>query len=550
MKELDLLVENYFTPALNATDILRLVEQVMNEEIYYRDPDPETPEDERYKGPISSPEKVANDIIKFVKRKFPDDYEDADLIFQQGATTLVFTNFGSLKKRHDAIKALADEGYLSEPKIKKGRGMYDSATTNFVDKRKNGTYKPIKVRFNSGTLTAEEKISNRGDVLEGLLGVALFISLKGEVPTKENMIETLKELAAQDDKSPSKKKISKSLTATTTRSFASGDREVDVILNVALNIGNFNDMVNLEKISLLQPEYDYVINYANDDYFQGVSDELIFSSFYPPQTVTINVVGAIEQTTSKADLRILKDDEIVLSQSLKNGSRTLGQVGGRNSENVFAYIDAVFDMKFPDEKKEEYLELLTKICDPTESKRNSYLVSSNIFNHIYNHAVGKLADNDKNYKKHLMKALSKAALGEATGDDKGIELLNFEKNEFRLLDFKKMTSDVILDGLSLAIDFNHKEGFPEDSNPPKLKIFDTDGGTQTKPTDNNILFQFRPKYEANNCYLRFYLEYGNHADAILKKAFDDGQAEKRQKKIDWEENRYSFGDPVDPLPYE
>jgi len=33
MKELDLLVENYFTPALDATDILRLVEQVMNEEI-------------------------------------------------------------------------------------------------------------------------------------------------------------------------------------------------------------------------------------------------------------------------------------------------------------------------------------------------------------------------------------------------------------------------------------------------------------------------------------------------------------------------------------
>jgi hypothetical protein len=33
MKELDLLVENYFTPALDATDILRLVEQLMNEAI-------------------------------------------------------------------------------------------------------------------------------------------------------------------------------------------------------------------------------------------------------------------------------------------------------------------------------------------------------------------------------------------------------------------------------------------------------------------------------------------------------------------------------------
>ena len=31
MKELDTLVENYFTPALGATDILRLVEQIMDE---------------------------------------------------------------------------------------------------------------------------------------------------------------------------------------------------------------------------------------------------------------------------------------------------------------------------------------------------------------------------------------------------------------------------------------------------------------------------------------------------------------------------------------
>ena len=34
MKELDLLVENYFTPALDATDILRLVEQVMLQEAF------------------------------------------------------------------------------------------------------------------------------------------------------------------------------------------------------------------------------------------------------------------------------------------------------------------------------------------------------------------------------------------------------------------------------------------------------------------------------------------------------------------------------------
>ena len=86
MNQLDLLIENYFTESFETSDLFRLVEQVMGEELYYKDKQGEL------KGPISDVNKVANDIIKFVKRSFPENYRDADLKLKRGARVLIFTN--------------------------------------------------------------------------------------------------------------------------------------------------------------------------------------------------------------------------------------------------------------------------------------------------------------------------------------------------------------------------------------------------------------------------------------------------------------------------
>jgi len=504
MKELDLLVENYFTPALDATDILRLVEQVMEEEIYYRDP-----EDETYRGPISSVEKVADEIINVVKRKFPDNYEDADLIFQQGKTTLVFTNFGSLAKRHDAIVALEKEGYLSDPKIKKGRGLYDSATTNFVDKRKNGTYNPIKVRFNSGTLTAEEKISNRGDVFEGLLGVALFISLRDGVVTKQRIIKTLEELDSQADTSitsTSKKRISKTLESLSSAKKAS--EGVLVKLKVALNIGNFKDLVSSEKRGLLSDEYANVLRYSNSDYFRNFRDTVIFDRANPPRnSVGIGVIGAEEQTESKADLRLFKDGKPLSAQSLKYGSRQLGQVGGRDAENVFAWFNKIFGTQLPQDVEDQYRDVLRSECDD-KFKERFYRATSAMFAIIYQDAKGKLSSND--YQEELIKALRASSVG----DEPNIDLLNFEKNKFRLLDFEQI--EELSPYLNLDIDFQPSPGvIPDKGGYPELIVFDP--RQSVVPNKESRLFRVRPKYEANKCYPRFYLEYGDLVDNILTK---------------------------------
>ena len=532
MKELNTLVENYFTPALDATDILRLVEQIMEEGVLNEEV-------------LSFPQLAKRDNLRtFIKK-----IEKSEPFELAGGGTATFKAQDDILVALKNMLASRDISAKAAKILLKGKRFYLTTTDDEIahlnNLQKTGEF------GGSGSTTSELKISNKGDVLEGLLGVALFISLKGEAPTNASIIATLEELNKQEDNSKSKKKISKSLTATTTRSFASGDREVDVILNVALNVGNFNDMMNSEKRSLLQKEYSNVIKYAESEAFKDVKDERVFESLYPPQTVTINVVGALEQTTSKADLRILKDGDVILSQSLKNGSKTLGQVGGKKVEMVFDFIKRVFDIEFQEDMKEQYIKLLTQSCDAETSRTNILKVANNMFGRIHINAQDQLNDSNVDYKKHLMSALSYAALGDAQGDDATIELLNFEKNQFRLLDFKKVMSDSLLDGLSLGLDFNHEAGFPEGLNPepPKLTIFDTNNGMDDKPNPANRIFQFRPKYEKKNCYFRFYLEYGNRIDAILMDAFEEGQAKKRQQKIDWETER-SFGSDIGPLPYE
>ena len=72
---------------------------LIKEEVYY------AKGEEKY-GPISV-EKVAKDIVKHIKRKYPELYRGAELQFKGGKRVLKFTNFGSLKQRDRVIRGLA-----------------------------------------------------------------------------------------------------------------------------------------------------------------------------------------------------------------------------------------------------------------------------------------------------------------------------------------------------------------------------------------------------------------------------------------------------------
>ena len=462
MKELDLLVENYFTESFEASDLFRLVEQVMLQEAYDI--------------PIASAADVDN---------FNTEYKDE---LKKLLSYLI-----SIGATDTPIAGSPDGKFKIRNQKDNQSAIKDWAASNTPS---------LKYSFGQGSVGGKGlRISNKGDVVEGLLGVALFISLRGDIPTKQRIIDTLEELDSQADTSESKKRISKALESKSRAKYSNG---VPVKLEVALNTGNFKDLMSSEKRDLLKSEYDNVLRYSNSDYFRNFRDNVVFDRANPPQnSVGVSVMGALEQTTSKADLNLFKDGELIFAQSLKYGSRQLGQVGGKDPEKVFGWFNKIFGIEIPEELKSRYEETL-----PKPTKEEFYRISSALFEQIYKDAKGKLSSNE--YQEKLLKALRASSVG----DESNIDLLNFEKNKFRLLDFEKI--EELSPYLNLDIDFQPSPDIiPDKGGYPMLTVFDP--RQSIIPNKESRLFRVRPKYENKGPVLRFYVEYGDLVDNVLTK---------------------------------
>ena len=467
MNELDLLIENYFTESFEASDLFRLVEQVMLQEAFDI--------------PIASPADVDN---------FNTQYKDELKSLLSYLTSIGATDIPIVGNPEGKFKIRNQKGNQSAI-----NSWADSNTPN------------LKYSFGQGSIGGKAlRISNKGDVFEGLLGVALFISLRDGIVTKQRIIDTLEDLDSQPNTSTSKKRISKTLESESRAKKA--PEGVLVKLKVALNIGNFKDLVSEEKRGLLSDEYANVLRYSNSDRFRNFRDTVIFDRADPPRnSVSIGVIGAEEQTESKADLKLFKDDKLIFSHSLKYGSRQLGQVGGRDVEKVFAWLSKIFDTQLPQNVKDQYRDVLASECDD-KFKEKLYRATSAMFAIIYQDAKGKLSSN--NYQEELLKALKASSIGK----ESSIDLLNFEKNKFRLLDFEQI--EKLSDYLNLDIDFRPAPDIiPDKGGYPMLTVFDP--RQSVIPNKESTLFTVRPKYEANKCYPRFYLEYGDLVDNILTK---------------------------------
>ena len=480
MNELDLLIENYFTESFEASDLLRLVEQVMLSEVGL---------------PASQIKKYPERIQLFItKIETPEE----PFTLTDGSTVVLPAD-----KNEELLSRLRDA--LEDPARLSGTLYAITANGNRISTGK-------LAKSNVYTASKKLRISNKGDVIEGLLGVALFISLRGDIPTKQRIIDTLEELDSQPDTNSSEMKISKSLESKSRAKRApkkpdgKGGEEpvIPVKLKVALNTGNFKDLVSSEKRDLLKSEYANVLRYSNSDYFRNFRDNVVFDRANPPQnSVGVSVVGAEEQTESKADLKLFKDGELIFAQSLKYGSRQLGQVGGKNPEKVFGWFNKIFGLEMPEELKSRYVQTL-----PKPTKEEFYRISSVLFGQIYKDAKRKLSSNE--YQEILLKALRASSVGE----DSNIDLLNFEKNKFRLLDFEKI--EELSPYLNLDIDFQPSPDIiPERGGYPRLTVFDP--RQSVVPNKENTLFTVRPKYENKGPVLRFYVEYGDLVDNVLTK---------------------------------
>ena len=256
----------------------------------------------------------------------------------KGGGKVDITNLGSRGERQHLMNTLAEKFPKDIQPLTKSNG----------ETFRIGKYKGKNFEFSKGT--GGLRISNRGDVAEGILGATITARLLGYNVNRgsaakvsmRDVLDILGSLDRQPDKNPSKRKTSKELKF---------EGDIQKSLKIALNVGNFNDLMSEEKRPIMYPVYEPVLRYVNSNYFLDFLKSTVFSP--EPFELEVLVVGAEEQMASKADVRIEKDGIPIWSHSLKLGSRQLGQVGGKSADKVFEYVTKVFGFEASPERKKQ-----------------------------------------------------------------------------------------------------------------------------------------------------------------------------------------------------
>ena len=343
MSDLKILVENYFAPK----------KKTLTKQMLY----------EIFDEVIKEQEDQLSTIINFL---INNGYKGAREKLRT-RKRLTITNMGGAVSRDKAITKLKNEFGLTPTKT------YDRDPSKFIGGKLPDELGGMEIVLKKGTPPEAGKVSNKGDIAEGILGAAILVAFQlhneqGGGVTKQSIKDTINLLNKFGKNISSGKKEGRELK-TTFKDAVGPEKEIS--LKVVLNKGNYDDFVATEdelKLEALSGVYSNVIRFVNSNYFQNLLKQRIGSKSRGIENrapnFSIKVTGAEDQLTSKADLTVLAGNETFLSYSLKKDSRQLGQVGGKTFENVAAWMNKIFGAdisKFTD----EYMDMLKAPDIPT-----------------------------------------------------------------------------------------------------------------------------------------------------------------------------------------
>lgn len=475
MSELDKLVENYFAPRTKTFTkqmLYEMFDEVLSEQsLTFR-----------------------SDVLDFLKQTYPDIQENPTTT----ATTWRLTNVGSRITRHAVINLLKQQYELAPDKDKTKGGFFYRGIFPNGD----------KIELAQGT-SSEGRISNKGDVAEGILGAAIFAAFQRyrKKVTRQLIKDVISDLSKEADTHASKSKTTKTLTGTFTDI---NDDELDLVFKLSLNTGNYKDLISLDdkhKQAELQEVYGNALRYVNSDYFRNILSGLIGRKSRKKaagyKEFVIDVSGAIDQMGSKADLHLYgkkkkgkQDGDKLQSYSMKKDTRQVAQVGGKSFEKVAAWLGNIFDTDVS-QYKEEYETMLIQ-----QDKKTYYDLVNKMLEDISQSIETNLSIGFANRQqvRDLLNALKTAVMK----DESNVDLLNLEKDKFRILNVEEIVNT--LDDIDLETKIERKT-----NGPPYLKVYIKSDDIKGKEA---LLFSIRPKAETAGAF-RIYLEYGNFIDKML-----------------------------------
>ena len=477
MKELDLLVENYFTPALDATDILRLVEQVMNEEAI-------------------SP---ADAFLEFLRN---NGYESAEpkRPFKVGTINKI-TNLGKKKQREDLLTMLGDKGIAFE-------GGYKRITIG------SETYELIE-----GNPTGVESVTNKGDIAEGILGAGMAAAFIAG--GKEIEVEDVKNILRELNKSPNRTHKDTKIAKLMPKEIKRVDGTIDTITCIVmLQKGHFDNLMNENKWGLLDEIFRAVVKYVNDEEVMEATQAIATNG--ENNKVEIDSDGISNQKGTKIDVSIYVDGEKTsLGRiSLKAGSTdTLGQVGG-SWEGMSFMFDKMFGIELDSKLKEDWEKAMAEKPKRVLSKIIPLATA------IYKDAESKIRKklnpkgDDAEAELDMLKYIANGMKYQVALEEEGVILIHLKKGDFSVLDFAlleealienkiKLTSELILPGTKVK---------GKEQKNPTIKIIAQPGTTDEKGAKlkKGTLFTVRWRQGDGGKMVKNYVEKKPYMVKLLK----------------------------------
>ena len=472
MKELDLLVESYFTPALGATDILRLVEQVMNEEAI-------------------SP---ADAFLEFLRN---NGYESAEpkRPFKVGTINKI-TNLGKKKQREDLLTMLGDKGIAFE-------GGYKRITIG------SETYELIE-----GNPTGVESVTNKGDIAEGILGAGMAAAFIAG--GKEIEVEDVKNILRELNKSPNRTHKDTKIAKLMPKEIKRVDGTIDTITCIVmLQKGHFDNLMNENKWGLLDEIFRAVVKYVNDEEVMEATQAIATNG--ENNKVEVDSDGISNQKGTKIDVSIYVDGEKTsLGRiSLKAGSTdTLGQVGG-SWEGMSFMFDKMFGIELDPSLEAGW----TK--DMAEKPR----VLSNIITKataIYKDAERKIREklnpigDDAEAELDMLKYIANGMKYQVALEEEGVILIHLKKGDFSVLDFALLEEALIENKIKLTSELVQDIGGTQKN--PTIKIIAQPGTTDEKGAKlkKGTLFTVRWRQGDGGKMVKNYVEKKPYMVKLLK----------------------------------
>ena len=337
-----------------------------------------------------------------------------------------------------------------------------------------------------------EKISNRGEVSEGILGAAMFAKFTKRQPGEEVGVITPSDITNVLDTLQAQGNDTYSVTVNDAESSVADT--ISFILR--LKTAPYKDLMNPLKPPLLTNELTSAAAYVNSPmaeryskyfYLNGRADE-----------INIMADGAASETEKKSDVWVAIRDKngamrtLKLNTSLKvGGVAQFGQVGGSTSESMIKLFGFFGIDVSP------YLDKFEQTSIKDQFKAIEYM-----YRQITEELQVRLSGNNDTEEAQFVDSIAHAITHFATLGDSNVELVDFDKGGFKILRFKNLEQK--LRNINLTASYTGKTR-------PEISIHDVDN-----PKKELVAIRCKIENKESGPYIRNIVEKGPLLEEITK----------------------------------